>query len=62
MRIQPISSLQRSSSSKLPGEPKWLDGSVTEKTGPVSHKVFVGDELWERHIDEMPKSNVQIVA
>lgn len=35
------------------GEPKWLDGTVTEQTGPVSYKVLVGDQLWKRHVDQM---------
>lgn len=26
------------------GEPKWLDGTVTEQTGPVFNKVLVGDQ------------------
>ena len=34
------------------GEPKWLDGTVSEQTGPVSYKVLVGDQLWKRHIDQ----------
>ena len=44
------------------GEPKWLDGTVTEQTGPVSYKVLVGDQLWKRHIDQMhQKHGSQIV-
>ena len=35
------------------GEPKWLDGTVLEQTGPVSYKVLVGDQVWKRHIDQM---------
>ena len=35
------------------GEPKWLDGTVTEPTGPVSYKVLVGDQLWKRHSNRM---------
>ena len=44
------------------GEPKWLDGTVTEQTGPVSYKVLVGGQLWKRHIDQMhQKHGSQIV-
>ena len=44
------------------GEPRWLDGTVTEQTGPVSYKVLVGDQLWKRHIDQMhQKRGSQIV-
>ena len=44
------------------GEPKWLNGTVTEQTGPVSYKVLVGDQLWKRHIDQMhQKHGSQIV-
>ena len=44
------------------GEPKWLDGTITEQTGPVSYKVLVGDQLWKRHVDQMhQKRGSQIV-
>lgn len=44
------------------GEPKWLDGTVSEQTGPVSYKVLVGDQLWKRHIDQMhQKHGSQII-
>ena len=43
-------------------EPKWLDGTVTEQTGPVSYKVLAGDQLWKRHVDQMhQKHGSQIV-
>ena len=35
------------------GKPRWLDGTVAEQTGPISHKVLVGDQLWKRHVDQM---------
>ena len=35
------------------GKPRWLDGTVAVQTGPILHKVLVGDELWKRHIDQM---------
>jgi len=31
---------------------KWLDGTVTEQTSSVYHKVLVGDQLWKRHVDQ----------
>ena len=44
------------------GEPKWLNGTVSEQTGPVSYKVLVGDQLWKRHIDQMhQKHGSQII-
>ena len=45
------------------GEPKWLDGAVTEQTGSVYRKALVGDQLWKRHVDQMlqaDNSSVQI--
>ena len=47
------------------GEPKWLDGTVTEQTGSDYHKALVGDQLWKRHVDQIHQtdnSNVLIVA
>ena len=35
------------------GEPKWLAGTVVEKTGPVSYRVQVGELLWKRHVDQI---------
>ena len=32
---------------------KWLKGIVTEKTGPVSYQIQVGDRVWRRHVDQM---------
>ena len=37
----------------LKGEPKWLKGTIIEKTGPVSYKVQVGDRIWRRHVDQL---------
>ena len=39
-------------------EPKWLDGTVTEQTGPVSYKVLVGEQLWKRHVDQMHQKHL----
>ena len=35
------------------GEPKWLDGTVTEQPSSVSYKVLVGGQLWKRHVDQI---------
>ena len=40
------------------GEPKWLDGTVTEQPGPVSYKVLVGEQLWKRRVDEMHQNHL----
>ena len=37
----------------LRGEPKWLEGTIIEKTGPVSYRVQVGDLIWRRHVDHI---------
>ena len=37
----------------LRGQPKWLEGTIIEKTGPVSYKVTVGDQVWRRHADQL---------
>ena len=40
------------------GEPKWLDGTVTEQTGPVSYKFLFGEQLWKRHVDQMHQKHL----
>ena len=40
------------------GEPKSLDGIVTEQTGPVSYKLLVGEQLWKRHVDQMHQKHL----
>ena len=40
------------------GEPKWLDGTVTEQPGPVSYKVLVGEQLWKRRDDQMHQNHL----
>ena len=37
------------------GKPKWLEATVIERTGPVSYKTQVGNEIWKRHVDQMHK-------
>ena len=33
--------------------PKWLPGTIVEKTGPVSYRVEVSDQRWRRHADQL---------
>ena len=34
--------------------PKWVEGNITHKTGPVSYKVRVSNDLqWRRHQDQI---------
>ena len=40
------------------GEPKWLDGTVTEQPGSVSYKVLVGEQLWKRRVDQMHQNHL----
>lgn len=40
------------------GEPKSLDGIVTEQTSPVSYKLLVGEQLWKRHVDQMHQKHL----
>ena len=35
------------------GEPRWLDATVVERTGPVSYKTQIGEQVWRRHVDQM---------
>jgi len=37
----------------LRGEPNWLQGTILEKTGPVSYRVSVNDQIWRRHVDQL---------
>ena len=34
-------------------EPKWLEATVVERTGPVSCKTQIGEEVWKQHVDQM---------
>ena len=38
--------------------PKWVRGTVTERTGPVLYKVKVKDQTWKRHVEQLPDSNL----
>ena len=33
--------------------PKWLQGVIVEKSGPVSYRVDVQGQIWSRHIDQL---------
>lgn len=33
--------------------PRWLQGRVVSKEGPVSYKVEVSGQIWNRHIDQL---------
>ena len=40
------------------GEPKRLDGTVTEQTGFVSsYEVLVGDQFWKRLVDQIQQTD-----
>ena len=34
-------------------EPKWLEATVIERTGLVSYKTKIGEEVWKQHVDQM---------
>ena len=38
--------------------PKWVRGTVTERTGPVLYKVKVKDQTWKRHVEQLQDSNL----
>ena len=38
--------------------PKWLPGTIIEKTGPVSYRVQVRDQVWRRHTDQLLSSQL----
>ena len=42
------------------GEPRWLAGTVVEKTGPVSYRVQVGEMLWKRHVDQIRGAHLPV--
>lgn len=35
------------------GGPKWVRGSITERLGPISYRVQVGEQFWKRHVDQL---------
>ena len=35
------------------GVPKWSEATVVERTGPVSYKTQIGEQVWKRHVDQM---------
>ena len=42
------------------GKSKWIAGKVIIKTGPVSYKVKVGEQIQRRHLDQLKKRLVEI--
>jgi len=38
--------------------PKWVQGTVTEPTGPVLYKVKVKNQTWKRHVKQLRDSNL----
>jgi len=40
--------------------PKWLTGTIVERTGPVSYRVQVNDQIWRRHTDQLLSSQVSV--
>ena len=35
--------------------PKWLPGTISDKTGPVSYEVTVNGQVWRRHAEQLLK-------
>lgn len=40
---------------------KWVTGTVVARTGPVSYRVQVGDQVWRRHTDQLLASGISPV-
>ena len=40
--------------------PKWLNGQVMERTGPLAYKIAVGDKVFHRHIDQICNVHPQV--
>ena len=38
--------------------PKWLPGTIVERTGPVSYRVQVRDQVWRHHTDQLLSSQL----
>ena len=36
--------------------PKWATGTITERSGPISYRVQVNDQIWRRHTDQLLSS------
>ena len=37
---------------------KWIPGTIVERTGPVSYRVQVSDQVWRRHTDQLLEHSV----
>ena len=35
------------------GGPTWVRGSITDRLGPMSYRVQVGEHFWKRHVDQL---------
>ena len=44
------------------GEPRWVPGTIIERTGPVLHQIKVGDQVWRRHTDQLILSGSNITT
>ena len=40
--------------------PKWLTGTIIERTGPVSYRVQVNEQVWRRHTDQLLSSQTRV--
>ena len=40
--------------------PKWLAGTIIERTGPVSYRVQVNEQVWRRHTDQLLSSQTRV--
>ena len=45
---------------KLREGPKWVTGTITERTGPIPYRVQVNDQIWRRHTDQLLSSESTI--
>ena len=42
-------------------DPKWIPGTISDKTGPVSYRVEVGPDVnWRRHADQIQDSHLHV--
>ncbi|XP_022791984.1 uncharacterized protein K02A2.6-like [Stylophora pistillata] len=41
------------------GEPNWLEGTVVERTSPVSYEVQVDDKVWKRRTDQLREKSFE---
>ena len=42
-------------------DPKWIPGTISDKTGPVSYRVEVAPDInWRRHADQIQDSHLHV--